>query len=131
MAASEAAVAAVIEQLGCVEYQPPKCAEGCDWCDEPHCVTHSDLGWTDRGCPVAVAAADAAVGQDAPTIAAEGGDELTALRALQHFVWNHLETLDYGDHQGMSREDDQRLTDLAGAAEEARLRGRADRIEGL
>jgi len=62
--ASPEAVAKVMEAMGCK-------SDGSPWPYEPECFQHGDV-WTDRGCPVAVAAADAAIGQDALTIAAEG-----------------------------------------------------------
>lgn len=51
----------------------------------------------------------------------EAVSEIEALRRLWDFVWNDLATYDYGDHQGMSQADDNRLADLAEAVTVARL----------
>jgi hypothetical protein len=72
MAASEAAVNAVIEALGCErDYSDFDLSAQVEWCNE-HREPNGDLvEWTDRGCPVAVAAADAAVDADRASIQAE------------------------------------------------------------
>ena len=64
--ASEAAVAAVQKALGCErdECANPNCE--CRTTAREDCLEH-DVAWAERGCPVAVAAADAA----APHIAAQ------------------------------------------------------------
>jgi hypothetical protein len=71
MAASEAAIAAVMEALG---YLGITCScEELDTCDGVRrCDVHA-CQWPagDRGCPVAVAAADAAVDADRASIQAE------------------------------------------------------------
>ena len=68
--ASEAAVAAVQDALGCErdECANPNCE--CRTTARKDCLEH-DVAWTGRGCPVAVAAADAA----APHIAAQAWDD--------------------------------------------------------
>lgn len=66
MAASEAAVTAVMETLGCERYN----FDGVAFRDG-RCRVHRSAFFTDRGCPVAVAAADAAVDADRASIQAE------------------------------------------------------------
>jgi hypothetical protein len=66
MAASEAAVTAVMEALGCEPYDGVWNAF-----NAPVCERHSEDLWTDRGCPVAAAVADAAVDADRASIQAE------------------------------------------------------------
>ena len=67
MAATEAAVNAVMEALGCKRFNPNIKV---DFCEHPRQGPFL-LTWTDRGCPVAVAAADAAVDADRASIQAE------------------------------------------------------------
>ncbi|MGZ4586213.1 MAG: hypothetical protein ACXVX9_00190 [Mycobacteriaceae bacterium] len=63
---------AVMETLGCGryrrEYSHPE-PFVYDYCNEHS--AEGERSWTDRGCPVAVAAADAAVDADRPSIQAE------------------------------------------------------------
>lgn len=119
MGASEKAVAAVMETLGCAYYQAPPCPEGCEWCTGPHCSAHGsdESKWTDRGCPVAVAAADAAILTDRPSIQAQ------ALREAAR---------DLGECDGISRSIGMDPLPAAVRAEkraQSWLRERADRIE--
>lgn len=66
MAASEAAVTAVMETLGCERVQFILLA-GEPW----KCAQHRFWEWTDRGCHVAFVVADAAVDADRASIQAE------------------------------------------------------------
>jgi hypothetical protein len=108
MAASEAAVAAVMEALGCERRSVGELG---------FCAAHwqmaSDMAWTARGCPVAVAAADAAADADRASIQAE------ALREAAGEV-------DIFMSEGYTQADDARATTMA----EKWLCARADRIEG-
>jgi hypothetical protein len=138
MAASEAAVAAVMEALGCGENRRP-------FQSGVHhlavtCVVHHRAGvifggkvsgqvaqWTDRGCPVAVAAADAAVDADRASIQAE-----TLREFANELDWVRPEKCPCTNPEsccGSEQSCDamQPVTHIVGAIN---LRARADRIEG-
>jgi hypothetical protein len=94
MAASEAAVNAVMRAIGCErDYSDFELSNQVEWCNE-HREPNGDLvEWTDRGCPVAVAAADAAVDADRASIQAE------TLRPRPHNRWprgSHLPRAENG-----------------------------------
>lgn len=105
MGASEKAVAAVMEAICAVTASIRN--------DRPHglCTRHSRY-LTERGCPVAVAAADLAVDTDRPSIQA---------RALREAA----EDVDVFLGQGYTAADDARASTMAATW----LRDRADRIE--
>lgn len=66
---TKTAIAAVQRVLGCDRFDPQPCAdEDCGWCGRgPFCQEHgSDALWTERGCAVAVSAADAALSTFTP-----------------------------------------------------------------
>ncbi|MGZ6852493.1 MAG: hypothetical protein ACXVGC_00260 [Mycobacteriaceae bacterium] len=72
MAASEAAVTAVMKTLGCErEYSDFDLSVNVEYCNVHEGPDGDLVEWTDRGCPVAVAAADAAVDADRASIQAE------------------------------------------------------------
>lgn len=73
MTATDAEVAAVMEALGCRRAGP-----GDKFCAE-HNIFGAPSRWTDRGCPVAAAAADAAIAAARPRIEAEALREVAPL----------------------------------------------------
>lgn len=77
MTASPEAVAAVQQALGCEHIDRTFKFAEMDPIRHNHCTRHGrGVKWTDRGCPVAVAAADAAVEVDGPTIAAKAAQSV-------------------------------------------------------
>lgn len=74
--APEAAVARVQEALGCARFKVTYAFPEMDRISFDHCNTHGRSNtWTDRGCPVAVAAADAAVAPIAAQTLREAADD--------------------------------------------------------
>jgi hypothetical protein len=89
--ASDAAVEAVMRELGCEEV---------DHHERPFCATehHADEPWFRerwgrRGCEYAARAADAAVGADAPRLKAEAWDE--GFNAGERDVFEHEDLGDW------------------------------------
>lgn len=116
--ATPGAVAAVMEVLGCEHRGRPAWA----WADRDEtvrvevCPAHRGE-WTDRGCPVAVAAADAAVAAATPHIAAQALRE--AAGQIDDDYPHHFDTTEWLE----------RYVAQLCAKTATWLRARADRIE--
>jgi hypothetical protein len=75
-----------METLGCErEYSDFDLSAQIEWCNVHQEPSGDFVEWTDRGCPVAVAAADAALGADRPSIQAQALREAAETDAINIF----------------------------------------------